>query len=104
MYTTTSGKNSVKLSLIRTQCICDDYLEAVLKEGVEQFDAVELHGVSRCGDDIEVDDTNPDFFSVYLHLKSGGVDCVGDYGMQRFAELRAREIARILHLPLNTYV
>ena len=48
------------------------------------FDAIEVHGVRDCytAQQItvcEVDDDNPQFFSVYGHLREGGVDCLEDF-------------------------
>ena len=51
---------------------------------VELYDAVEVHGVRDCYTSgqvtvCEVDDDNPEFFSVYAHLREGGVECLEDF-------------------------
>ena len=48
------------------------------------YDQLEIHGVSETPDGnggtvCEVDDENPEFYSVYAHLKVGGVECIGDF-------------------------
>jgi hypothetical protein len=63
------------------------------------FDAIEVHGVrDACvdppGTHFEVDDENPESYSVYLHRNAGGVECVGDFGNRRAAMDYARELHR----------
>lgn len=46
------------------------------------FDGIEVSGVAYIDDakrHVEVDNENPDFFSVYLHLVEGGVECIADF-------------------------
>lgn len=63
---------------------------------LDEFDAIELQGVRDFNDPsdastcIEPDNVTPQFFSVYLHLKAGGVECIADFGhlwmAQQFAD------------------
>lgn len=59
------------------------YAERVMRYPSE-YDAIEVQGVREeytaqqvtvC----EVDNDNPQFFSVYAHLKAGGSECIGDF-------------------------
>lgn len=56
----------------------------VVGEHLGSIDALEIHGIRSLSDagDYEVqeiDDENPHFYSVYIHLNDGGVDCIGDF-------------------------
>jgi hypothetical protein len=49
-----------------------------------EYDQLEIHGVSEepdgyGGTACEINDENPEFYSVYAHLKEGGVECIGDF-------------------------
>lgn len=64
------------------------------------YDAVEVHGCRQesvgpaTGDVvIEMNDDNPEFFGVYLHLKTGGVECVEDFRTMIDAMAYAEELA-----------
>lgn len=62
----------------------------VIDGSPERFDGTEIHGVCYVGDtDVEVNDENPDFYSTYVHLKSGGVACVGDFPSLPMAQAHA---------------
>lgn len=72
----------------------------------KNFDAIEVHGVADLGPDghggtlCEMDDENPQFYSVYLHLTGGGVDCVGDFSDFADANDYARELGDLYHWPI----
>lgn len=70
------------------------------------YDEVEVHGVRDlnkepggypgCEPDetcCEMDDENPQFFSVYGHLKEGGCECFGDFSTRDLANQYARELS-----------
>lgn len=63
----------------------------------DEFDAVEVHGVRRlhlANDvDVEQDDERPEFYSVFAHMREGGVDCIGDFDTRGEADQYAGEIA-----------
>lgn len=68
---------------------CDCYLDAVESQygaDANLFDAVEIHGI-RIADGLEeMDDQATDAFGVFLHLKTGGVEQVGEFNSPRMAE------------------
>lgn len=65
--------------------IFDRYADSVIGCFAQQYDAIEVYGVRNfaAGTDkgtcYEIDNLTPTSFSVYVHLKEGGVDCVGDF-------------------------
>ncbi|WP_054287316.1 hypothetical protein [Gulbenkiania mobilis] len=60
----------------------------------EWYDTIELHGVRQEDGYVEQDDDEPDFFSVYLHFKTGGLECVGDHATYELALLHASDLAK----------
>jgi hypothetical protein len=95
------------------------YAESIIKDA-DFYDALELHGVRDTlqdeyaaegkaynatteGTQCEVDDENPQFFSVYAHLKEGGVECIGDFETYHAAAAYGMEIATKYGWPLYTY-
>ena len=78
----------------------EGYAESVIDGQPEKFDAVELHG---CREHIypdephrnfvEQDDENPQYWSVFLHYKTGGLDCVGDFATLKQAEDYAETVS-----------
>jgi len=70
-----------------------EYAEDIIKDRPEIFDATEISGVKSLGNGIvEVSDT-PDFYSVYLHMEEGGVQCVGDFTELKDAEAYAKALS-----------
>ena len=71
----------------------------------ENYDAVEIQGVREdpVSNSIGVDNENPEFFSVYLHLKEGGVECIKDFSTLKEAQLFAADIASKHVWPLYNY-
>jgi hypothetical protein len=51
----------------------------------------------------EVDDANPEFFSVYVHVKTGGVECVGDFATHELATQYAAELAEKYVWPIRDF-
>jgi hypothetical protein len=72
----------------------------------KNFDAIEVHGVADLGPDeqgstiCEMNDENPQFYAVYLHLAAGGVDCVGDFSDFADAEQYAGELCATYRWPI----
>ena len=65
-----------------------------------RFDAIEIHGVSELSDSEGViyeepscDWQMPNKFSVYAHLKHGGIDCCGDFALRSDALAYGEELA-----------
>lgn len=81
------------------------------------YDAVELHGVAytgerhieksitdkRCVEHVEMNDDKPDFYSVYLHLKAGGVDCIADFDDLVVARRYALEVSKLKGWSMYDY-
>lgn len=74
--------------------INERYAEDVIGTKPELIDAIEVQGVRQNGEECEVCNTDPDFYSVYLHYVEGGVQCCADIGQVK----DAREYANSLHL------
>jgi hypothetical protein len=87
------------------------YADSIIEGSPEGYDALEIHGVrdfhepnDPAGTCCEVDDVNPQFFSVYVHLKMGGIECVGDFGTPLLAMEYARSLAEQYGWPVLDYV
>jgi len=72
---------------------CDEYFaEMVIGNAPERFDAIALHGTRLVDYDetgrrlIEVDDLDPQFWSLYLRQIEGGVVCIADLSTRAKAE------------------
>jgi len=48
-----------------------------------------------------VNDESPEFYSVYLHRREGGVDCVGDFSLLADAKAYALELSLIYAWPVT---
>lgn len=77
------------------------YATAIIGDAPQIYDAIEIRGVRVVGRDpstgkteLEVDDVNPVFWSVYLHRKEGGVECVGDFATRPLADAYAHELSQ----------
>ena len=65
--------------------------------GPEKYDAIEIQGFARLGEGdeqvVELDNERPDFFSVFAHVKGGGVedlvDCSNHYIALEYANKTA---------------
>ena len=76
------------------------YAETIIPHPAD-FDALEVQGVRDMagaqgitdGTCCEVDNENPEFFSVYAHLVEGGVECIGDFTLLVDAQSYAGVIA-----------
>lgn len=84
------------------QTLCD--ITELSEEEVAACDAIEIQGVREEEDYCEVSTEAPHFFSTYVHLKTGGCQCVGDFG----SYTKAREYAETLALrhgwPIHSFV
>jgi hypothetical protein len=75
------------------------------------YDALEVHGVRNWyppdaeeGTCCEIDDTDPEFFSVYAHLRAGGCECVGDFDLMGWAVIEAHKLGAAHGWPTRNYV
>jgi hypothetical protein len=88
------------------------YADSIIAGNPSHYDAIEVHGVRNINDaddpdgtHYEVDDENPELYSVYLHCVGGGIECVGDFSSNALAEEYASELSvlyswKVLHFPL----
>lgn len=90
--------------------IFDRYADSVIGCFAHQYDAVEVHGVRNfasgtdSGTCYEIDNITPTSFSVYVHLKEGGLDCVGDFGKYDDAVQYGAEVSAEYGWPVRNYV
>ena len=89
----------------------DRYGDSIIGERHAEYDGIEIQGVRDCnlpgdpqGTCCEVDNQNPQFFSVYAHLKEGGVECVGDFATHTLADAYAKELAAKFQWTIRDYV
>ncbi|VBI24607.1 hypothetical protein [Burkholderia pseudomallei] len=79
--------------------------EVITTAGVDAFDAIEISGcMFVAGDCVEActePDDVPAFFSVYLHWKTGGVECVGDLATAERARAYAAQIRDAFGWPIE---
>lgn len=93
---------------LKSPDLFDRYAPDVIGGHPEHFDAVEVQGVRQMSNDaIEVDNANPDAFSVYLHYKTDesaqrvGMQCCGDFAQHSDALAYAKELVeQYPHLAL----
>ncbi|MDK9702506.1 MAG: hypothetical protein OEL20_05155 [Sulfuritalea sp.] len=82
-------------------CQCNDRCPSCNKE-IEPSESEDLSTTTaRAGTNCEVDDENPQFFSVYAHRKEGGVVCVGDCATAELAMRYASELSATYGWPLG---
>lgn len=90
------------------QLLNDGYAETIIQDPA-LYDAIEIQGVRNLNDAndeetmFEVDNENPEQFSVYAHLVEGGVECVGDFGTHELASAYAIQIAKTYQYPIYNY-
>ncbi len=89
----------------------DRYGDMIIGDRHAEYDGLEVQGVrdhhlpgNPEGSCCEVDNANPQFFSVYAHLKAGGIDCVGDFQHCSLADDYANELAASHHWPVCNFV
>lgn len=89
----------------------DRYADSILRGCECLYDAFEVQGVrdhlagtGASDTQFEVDNANPQQFSVYAHYIEGGADAVGDFGSYDLAMQYARELSRKYGWPVRDYV
>ncbi|SEU40112.1 hypothetical protein SAMN03159335_06195 [Burkholderia cepacia] len=87
------------------------FADGIIGNRPERFDALEIQGVREfvdpCNPDAsfcEVDNESPQFFSVYVHYRTGGVECVGDHGSHDLATTYANALSQAHGWPIYDYV
>ena len=88
----------------------DRYADAIIGNRPERFDGLEIQGVREIVDPsspgascCEVDNDSPQFFSVYVHHRAGGVACVGDHGSHDLASAYANALSESHGWPIHDY-
>lgn len=91
--------------------ILDRYVDSIVSGNRSLYDALEIHGVRNCeaahidnGTHYEIDNVNPTSFSVYAHIKGGGVDCVGDFSRYADAAQYGVELSGEYAWPIRNFV
>jgi len=89
----------------------DRYAESILSCCTHMYDAIEIHGVRDMlagsgadGTNFEIDNENPQLFSVYVHASEGGVDAVGDHSTYALAAEYARELSAKYQWAIHDHV
>lgn len=89
----------------------DRYADAIMRGHEHLYDALEVQGVrdllagtSASETQYEVDNVDPQSFSVYAHIKDGGADAVGDFSTYQLAAGYARELSVQYALRIFDYV
>ena len=87
--------------------INDMYAELIIGDRASHYDGIEVHGVRDLlagveGDETacEVDYDDPTFYSVYVHLNEGGMDCVGDMNTHALALEYANDLSLKYGFPV----
>ena len=90
--------------------VFDRFADGVVGCYQHHYDGIEVHGVRSCaapaddGTCYEIDNVNPSLFSVYLHLKQGGVECVGDFSHYSDAVQYGAELNAEYAWPVRNFV
>jgi hypothetical protein len=86
------------------------YADDVIGDGSAEVDSLELHGVRHLESTssteqhtAQVDDNNPQFYSVYTRMKSGEVSCIGDFSLYGDAKDYAEDIGIQFQWPLRDF-
>lgn len=89
----------------------DRYADAIMRAHEHLYDALEVQGVrdllagtGASDTQYEVDNLNPQSFSVYAHIKEGDADAVGDFSTHQLAADYARELSEQYALRVFDYV
>ncbi|MBN3744821.1 hypothetical protein G3N96_05140 [Burkholderia sp. Se-20373] len=87
------------------------FADGIIGNRPDRFDALEIQGVREFVDPsnsdasfCEVDNESPQFFSVYVHYRTGGVECVGDHGSHELAAAYANALSEAHGWPIYDYV
>ncbi|MBR8085590.1 hypothetical protein KDX23_22910 [Burkholderia vietnamiensis] len=104
-----AAKNAEDRSVSET--MDERFADAIIGSRPERFDALEIQGVREFVDPsnsnasfCEVDNESPQFFSVYAHFRTGGVECVGDHGTHALAAAYANALSEAHGWPIYDYV
>lgn len=91
--------------------VIDRYADSIMRGCEHLYDSFEIHGVrdllagtGASDTHYEIDNVNPQSFSVYAHQIEGGVDAVGDFSNYHLAAGYASELSELHSLPMFDFV
>ena len=91
--------------------VIDRYADSIMRGCEHLYNAFEVHGVrdllagtGASDTHYEIDDVNPQSFSVYARLIEGGVDAVGDFSNYQLAAGYAAELCELHNLSVFDFV
>lgn len=103
-----ASNESIKQNLGATEVREDQFAGSIIAGHEDHYDALEIHGVRNRysendprGTNFEIDEANPEMYSVYVHLKVGGVDAVGDFGRYERARQYASRLSADYGWPIR---
>lgn len=86
------------------------YAESIIAGNPSAYDAIEVHGVRNINDPndsdethYEIDDENPELYSVYLHCINSGTECVGDFSTHENALAYAKELSSMYSWEVSDF-
>lgn len=82
--------------------LCDIY--DIAPDELLTGDAIEVQGVREEDGCCEVCNEQPQYFSTYIHLKTGGSQCIGDFGSFQKAKAHADQLAQAHGWPVYSFV
>lgn len=82
--------------------LCDIY--DIAPNDLLNGDGIEVQGVRDEGGTCEVSNEQPQFFSAYMHLRTGGCQCIGDFGSFKKAKAHADQVAEAHGWPVYSFV
>jgi hypothetical protein len=117
LTTKTSAQDSASQQVTSAAVACTDvpvidrYADSVMRGCEHLYDSFEIHGVrdllagtGASDTHYEIDNVNPQSFSVYAHQIVGGVDAVGDFSSYQLAAGYAGELSELHNMPMFDYV
>jgi len=89
--------------------VLDRYAHSIVGDNPDRYDTVEVHGVRNYSlqDDAthcQIDNLDSTAFSVYVRIKSGGLECVGDFTHYADAERYGGDLSVEYSWPVRNFV
>jgi hypothetical protein len=109
-----SADERIRLSMMRhcdkcfeaeDACKCPEwggYVESIVRDA-SLYDGLEIQGVRMDVDCCEINNDNPEFFSVYVHMIEGGVECIGDFATWKDACDYALSVRGLFGWPIDDF-
>lgn len=95
------GEGPVIAGVTESRMVC----ATIASETSDVFDAIEISGCAFVGGDAvaRCPAATAEFFSVYLHYRDGGADCVGDFATVERARAYAGQIRDAFGWPVHDF-